>query len=153
MTHDVLDSGHLLVVGGTFIAVVASVLLHYEVSIALSRTMENATSTLRRRFMVLIFGLLGAHIVEIWLFALTAWLLLTHPLTGSLSGLEPISFLDHVYLSAVTFSTLGYGDLVPEGAIRFLKGTQALTGFMLITWSASLTFIEMQRHWSVEQRP
>ncbi|MFO8045579.1 MAG: potassium channel family protein [Halomonas sp.] len=152
MTDYMLDSGHFLVVGGTFIAVVASVLLHYEVSIALSRTMENATNSLRRRFLVLIFGLLGAHIVEIWFFALASWLLLTHPLTGSLTGLESIHFLDHVYLSAVTFSTVGYGDLVPEGAIRFLKGTQGLTGFMLITWSASLTFIEMQRHWEVGKK-
>jgi hypothetical protein len=33
------------------------------------------------------------------------------------------------------------------GAIRFLAGTEALTGFVLVTWSASFTFVEMQRFW------
>ncbi|MFO7647990.1 potassium channel family protein [Halomonas campaniensis] len=147
MTGDWVDTGHWLVAGTTLGVVVACVLLHYEVAIALSRLMEKASGTQRRRFLVLIFGLLGAHIAEIWLFGLAAWLLLDHPLAGSLAGFESLTFLDHIYLSAVTYTTLGYGDLVPQGHIRFLMGTEALTGFMLITWSASLTFIEMQKHW------
>ncbi|MBE0488127.1 MAG: two pore domain potassium channel family protein [Halomonas sp.] len=147
MTDEWVDTGHLLVAGTTFAVVVACVLLHYEVAITLSRLMDKNSGTQRRRFLMLIFGLLGAHIAEIWLFGLAAWLLLDHPLAGSLAGFESLTFLDHVYLSAVTYTTLGYGDLVPRGHIRFLMGTEALTGFMLITWSASLTFIEMQKHW------
>ncbi|RZA02340.1 MAG: two pore domain potassium channel family protein, partial [Moraxellaceae bacterium] len=45
------------------------------------------------------------------------------------------------------FTTLGLGDITPVGAIRFLAGTEALTGFVLVTWSASFTFVEMQRFW------
>lgn len=142
-----MNAGHWLVAGATLAVIVACVLLHYEMAITLSRLMEKGAGTQRRRFLVLIFGLLGAHIAEIWLFGLTAWLLLDHPLAGSFVGFQGITFLDHVYLSAVTYTTLGYGDLVPQGPIRFLMGTEALTGFMLITWSASLTFIEMQKHW------
>jgi hypothetical protein len=37
---------------------------------------------------------------------------------------------------------------VPQGAIRIMVGPQALLGFVLITWSASFTFIEMQRYWN-----
>ena len=58
-----------------------------------------------------------------------------------------MGFLDSVYFSAVCYTTLGLGDIVPSGAIRFLVGTEALTGFVLITWSASFTFVEMQRFW------
>jgi hypothetical protein len=54
---------------------------------------------------------------------------------------------DSVYFSAVVYTTLGLGDVVPHGAIRFMAGTEALTGFLLITWSASFTFLEMQRFW------
>lgn len=43
--------------------------------------------------------------------------------------------------------SLGLGDLIPSGAIRFLTGMAALSGFMLMFWSASFTFIEMQRFW------
>jgi hypothetical protein len=37
----------------------------------------------------------------------------------------------------VTFSTVGFGEMWPVGAVRFLCGLEALTGFVLITWSAS----------------
>jgi hypothetical protein len=57
------------------------------------------------------------------------------------------SLLDSVYLSAMTYTTVGFGDLTPAGAIRFLSGTEALTGLMLVTWSASFTYLEMERYW------
>jgi hypothetical protein len=39
------------------------------------------------------------------------------------------------------------GEIVPVGPIRFLTGMEAVGGLLLITWSASFTFIEMQRYW------
>jgi hypothetical protein len=59
------------------------------------------------------------------------------------------SLLDYVYFSAVIFSTLGLGDLVPSGSIRFMVGTEAVSGFILISWSAAFTYLEMQRYWKV----
>ncbi|MGH8551150.1 MAG: ion channel [Methylococcales bacterium] len=50
-------------------------------------------------------------------------------------------------LAAVLFTTLGLGDLVPSGSIRFMVGTEALCGFILISWSAAFTCLEMQRFW------
>ena len=44
-------------------------------------------------------------------------------------------------------AAVGFGDLAPVGAVRFLSGTEALTGFVLITWSASFTYLEMERYW------
>jgi hypothetical protein len=58
-----------------------------------------------------------------------------------------MGFLDSIYFSAVCYTTLGLGDIIPAGAIRFLVGTETLTGFVLITWSASFTFVEMERFW------
>ena len=142
-----LDPGHLMVVLATLLTVVLCVLLHYEVSMALSRRMERSTRSQRQRFLTLIFGLLLAHIAEIWAFAATMSLLLEISSTGDVIGITAPGFLDFVYLSATNFTTLGYGDMVPTGPIRFVMGTEALTGFVLITWSASLTFLEMQKHW------
>ena len=67
---------------------------------------------------------------------------------GTLVGYEAFAFLDYIFMSAVTYTTVGYGDIVPLGPVRFLYGTQALVGFVLITWSASFAFIEMQRNWN-----
>ena len=66
-------------------------------------------------------------------------------------GLPPPStgngLLDSVYLSATTFATVGFGDLVPVGPLRLVTGTEALSGFILITWSASFLYLEMQEFW------
>jgi hypothetical protein len=56
-----------------------------------------------------------------------------------------------VYFSAVVYSTLGLGDVLPHGTMRFMVGTEALTGFLLVTWSASFTFMEMERWWKRER--
>lgn len=55
-------------------------------------------------------------------------------------------------LAAVTYTTLGFGDLAPVGPLRFLAGTMARTGFVLITWSASFTYLEMSRDWRERER-
>jgi hypothetical protein len=34
-----------------------------------------------------------------------------------------------------------------DGYLRYLTGVEALTGLILITWSASFLFIEMQKYW------
>ena len=93
-------------------------------------------------------SVLCLHVVEIWIFGAILWALLHWPAFGGLGPAAPHLF-DVIYFSAVTFTTVGFGDLVPTGAIRFLSGTEALTGFVLITWSASFTYLEMERFWRV----
>lgn len=146
-----LYNGHLWAVAITVITVMLCILMHYEMSLRLWQHLETSRRSLRARFLLLSFVLFGTHVAQIWLFALALALLGAHPLTGELIGMASLNFLDYVYFSAITFTTLGYGDLVPSGPIRFLTGTEALIGLMLITWSASLTFLEMQRHWSARR--
>jgi hypothetical protein len=69
---------------------------------------------------------------------------------GSLTGnlVDAGGILDCVYLSFVTFTTVGYGDVVARGELRYLGGIESLTGIILITWSASFLFVEMQRNWA-----
>ena len=142
---------HLIVAAATLLIVVLAVLLHYEASAVLSRFVGTTRMRQRPRMLVLIFGLMLAHVAEIWLFAVGAWLLLGFGGTGRLAGPHDTALLDVVYVSATTYTTLGYGDFVPVGHLRFLFGMEALCGLVLVTWSASLTFLEMQRHW--KERP
>jgi hypothetical protein len=52
-----------------------------------------------------------------------------------------------MYFSAITYTTVGYGDLVPLGALRFLAAVESLAGFVLVSWSASFTYLVMERFW------
>lgn len=142
-----LDIAHILVAGVTLAVVLLAVTLHYEVFLRISAALERSSRPGRQRVLFMVFALIAVHVVEIWLFAAVTWLLTLADGTGVVLADYELGFFDYVYLSAATFTTVGYGDLVPEGAIRFVYGTEALVGFMLITWSASLTFVEMQRYW------
>ncbi|MFZ3088359.1 MAG: potassium channel family protein [Methylotenera sp.] len=66
---------------------------------------------------------------------------------GTLQGSFDKSLMDCSYFSFVSYTTLGFGDIVAKGDIRFLAGLEALTGLVLITWTASFMFIEMQKLW------
>ena len=124
------------------------VVLHYEVLSWLHRLLSRLTGPRRQRVLLLIFVVLALHSLEIFLFALGYLFLLGDPQYGSLQGIATTGIIDLGYFSAVAFTTLGLGDILPQGAIRILVGPEALVGFVLITWSASFTFIEMQRYWT-----
>jgi hypothetical protein len=137
-----------LVAGATALTVGACVLVHYEGLSFLSRRLARMTSYARRRVLLGIFGVLVLHVAEIWLFGLVLFALgWATPLAGSIHGILSGSILDHVYFSAMTYSTVGFGDVIPTGPLRFISGTEALTGFVLITWSASFSYLEMVRYW------
>ncbi len=125
----------------------ACILLHYETLDLLTRAMlKMHTRVRRRRILLMMFGLLTLHVAEIWIFGIGYFYMASAPELSSVIGAQN-TLLDMVYFSAVVYTTLGLGDLLPTGAIRFMAGTEALTGFLLISWSASFTFLEMQRFW------
>lgn len=145
----------LLVVTTTVLLVIGCVLLHYETLRLLSYVLLRLHGKRRRRILILVLALVALATVEIWLFGLGYYGLLSDPGYGALHGPGRVDeFVDYVYFSAVIYTTLGLGDLVPSGSIRFLVGTQALVGFTLISWSAAFTFLEMERFWrdSTERR-
>ena len=137
---------NLIVVVATGLAVFTCVLLHYEVLNLLSRWLMRLGGRRRRRVVFAIFGVLGAHVAEIWIFGTAYMLLLISPAFGSSHGIGP-SLLDYIYISAMTFTTVGASDAYLSGPIRFVSGSEALAGLVLITWSASFTFLEMERFW------
>lgn len=139
---------NLLIVGATALTVALVTLVHYEGLVVLSRWLyQRREGERRRKVLYGIFGVLALHVIEIWIFGTSTWLLLMAPNTGTIAGAHPPHLFDAVYLSAVSFTTVGFGDVAPVGPIRFQVGTIALTGFVLIAWSASFTYLEMERFW------
>ncbi len=105
----------------------------------------------RFRLIVGIFGALLAHITEIWMFAFGYYFLIRFTSMGTLiafdTGEAIHSVLDCIYYSFITYTTLGFGDIIPTGTLRFLTGLESLTGLVLITWTASFMYFEMQKYW------
>ena len=129
------------------LVVATAVLVHYEFLVRLSSVIPKMQIKHRYKIVFGVCGALVAHMVEIWLFALAYYLMHNAEGWGELTGNFNGSLLDCVYFSSTVFSTVGFGDIVPMGDLRFLTGIESLTGLVLITWSASFLFFEMQRYW------
>ena len=130
--------------------VALSVLIHYEFLYRATTLVPKVRIKHRFRILMVVFIALIAHVVEIGLFALAYFYMVKDEFWGSIQGNFNGSLLDSLYFSFTNFSTLGFGDIEPFGAIRFLVGMEALVGFVLITWTASFLFYEMQRYWSAK---
>ena len=85
--------------------------------------------------------LLSLHMIEIFLWAIVyLWFsAYTH-----VYGIE-----DSLYFSLVTFTTVGYGDIVLPPDARMLSGIEAMNGIFLFGWSTALFFAVVQRGWMV----
>ena len=143
--------GYVVAILGTLLAAMLCVLLHYEGLCRMERRFRaGANSAGRRQMLLAILGVLALHMVEIWIFGIAWWALLHFPEAGSITGTAHVQWHGALFLSALAFTSLGFDAWVPVGAIRILAGVEALTGLVLVAWSASFAFLQMQRHWKQE---
>ncbi len=129
--------------------VVLIVLLHYEVLHRVSAFLKKFQMGSRPHIVLMILGVFFGHVIEIWLFALVFFLFSQTGKFGLIAGIPEggEDIIHYVYYSAISYTSLGFGDLVPIGPLRFLTAVEALTGLLLIAWSASFAFIQMQKLW------
>ncbi len=130
-----------------FAVVMTAVVVHYEFLFRLTMFAPVMKATHRFRIVFGVCGALVAHSVEVCIFAVAYYFMSRAHGWGLLTGNFDGSILDCVYFSFTTFTTLGFGDIEPIGALRYLTGLESLTGLVLISWTASFLFVEMQRYW------
>lgn len=139
-----------LVIFACCLLVLTTTLLHYEVLRGLNAWLPVLRIPDRLKLVVVVLSAFVAHACEMVmyggvLYVLGAWLA-----EGSLTGSVGFSLSTCIYFSAETFTSLGFGDLTPVGPVRLLAGVEALNGLLLIGWSASFTYISMERFWGPE---
>jgi hypothetical protein len=78
-----------------------------------------------------------AIVIEAWLWAIVY---LYNPLITELPDMETA-----FYFSMVTFTTLGYGDVVLAGHWRTLTSIQAANGVIIFGWTTALIFYLIQK--------
>jgi hypothetical protein len=131
----------------TIFILLMCVLIHFEALNILTVMLPDLHLKSRYRIIYLMIGLLLAHTIEIFIFASGYLFMTTSSGFGYLKGEFSNSILDLVYFSMQDYTSLGLGDIEPIGSIRILAGMESLAGLLLIGWSVSFTFIEMQRFW------
>jgi Ion channel len=137
-----------IVIFACALLVASTSLLHYEVLRALNVGLPGLAIPNRTKLLVVIIATFVTHAIEMAMYGAALYLLITWFDVGSLSGVAGFSLSTCMYFSAETYTSLGFGDLTPVGPIRLLAGVEALNGLLLIGWSASFTYISMERFWS-----
>src|SRR5215510_14490271 len=140
----------LIVLGLSLVCLLVCIGVHFQAFGMLSPRTQAKRRMSRRRVMFGVVAILAAHMVEIAVFAAAMAFLHQLPsswevgdLQGATVGFAP----DYLYVSAMAYTTLGFEQITPVGAIRLLIGVEALTGLVLVAWSASFTFLQMARYW------
>ena len=55
------------------------------------------------------------------------------------------NFEDALYFSIVTFTTVGYGDIVLDRGSRLLATFEAVNGWIIFGWATALVMVVIQR--------
>jgi hypothetical protein len=140
----------MIIVGLICISLLAlSTLIHYEVLRLLTVRLPGLRVPARTKLIAVMFSAFLAHGAEIVLYGLVVFAFIHFADVGTLRGPGGSSLVNCMYLSAETYSSLGFGDVIPFGAIRLVAGVEALNGLLLIGWTASYVYIAMERFWNV----
>ena len=90
--------------------------------------------------------LLLAHAAEIQIFGIGLYGY-AQLMEETLGGVSQERLIDYLYFSYASYTSLGLGDIYPEGSLRLIVGIEALTGLLMIGWTASMTVVLFRREW------
>ena len=125
-----------------------SVMTHYE---ALRLLNDRLTSTeiisTRAKVLAALVGGMLSHLLQIAVFGLAYYVMRDKFGMGGFGGTFEDSLTSFLYFSSETYTTLGFGDIYPTGPLRMICGVESLVGLLMVSWTASFTYLEMRRYW------
>ena len=136
----------------SLVLVAATIAVHYETLRLTSKHLTHLRISPRSRIIVILVAALTSHLLQVLLYALV-YLGLEHVGGfGTIGGDRGHSLEDAFYFSITSYTTLGIGDLYPTGALRIISGIEALNGLVMVGWTASMTYIYMEKFWHIRGR-
>ena len=134
------------------VLVVLTIVIMYETLRLTSNHLADLPVRPRARIIAVVLATFVGHTAAVWTYALAYWVLAVKWQVGGFSGLPVEGFQDCLYFSVVTYTSLGFGDHVPVSHARLIAGVEALNGLLLIGWSASFTYLAMERYWPLHEQ-
>jgi hypothetical protein len=131
----------------SLLLVATTVIVHYEFLRVTSAVIGRPSIQGRAQILAIIAMVFVAHLVEVGLYMAAYYACQSWWGLGWIDGKTEGGVVDYFYFSITTYTTLGVGDLHPRGPIRLIAGVESLNGLVLIGWSASFTYLSMERFW------
>ena len=136
----------------SLVLVAATIAVHYEALRFTSQRLTHLRISPRARIIVMLVAALTSHMIHALLYALAFLGLEQIGGFGTIGGERGHSLEDAFYFSITSYTTLGIGDLFPTGALRIISGIEALNGLVMVGWTASMTYIYMEKFWHIRGR-
>lgn len=136
------------------ISIILSFLLaifHYEVMGFMTTKVAELKQVRQTKLLLTMLIISFSHLLSAFAYSLVYYTMDNHWGMGSLMGQDVFTFYDYFYYSLTVYTSLGFGDIYPTGGLRILSGLETMNGLMMITWSASYTYIIMTRFISHKQ--
>ncbi|GAA4050654.1 potassium channel family protein [Parerythrobacter jejuensis] len=135
----------------SFVLIALTIAIHYEALRLTSSWVVDLPVYPRARIIVVLAVGMISHCIHVLIYAVAFMWMIEQGDFGTIGGIETLTFADAFYFSITSYTTLGIGDLFPEGAIRLVSGIEALNGLVLVGWTASFTYLKMERYWRVPE--
>lgn len=133
--------------------VILSTVIHHETLRFVNERLPRIRVVDRRsKVLVAVFGAMLSHAAQISMFAFAYFVLRDRMGLGVFGGKFSDVFSSFLYFSTETYTSLGFGDIYPLGQLRIVAGIESFTGLLMISWTASFTFLEMSRFWTGAER-
>ena len=124
----------------------ASTAIFYEILAHIWVNLPRLNGHPRLQIITTIFAVFLGHTAIVWLFGVSYYVLDKQFDFGTLGGNITHEMLEYVYFSAVSYSSLGLGDVYPTEGLQLLVGVEAILGLILIGWSVTFTYLVTEKY-------
>ncbi len=142
-----MDEQIIYAIAISTVLVIVTSAIFYEILCIVLRIVSKYDPRPRPLMLILVSTIFSAHTIAIWIYGAVYWAMANLGGYEPLAGISPQDFFGYIYFSAATYSSLGIGDIFPQGAMRLITGVEVLNGLMLIGWSVMFTYFAVEKLW------
>ena len=142
-----LDAGNFFIASGIAVGLITfCIAMFYEIMAHVWLALPRLEGRPRTQILFTVLASFVGHTIAVWAFGVTYFVLDKIFNFGTLAGNIRHELLEYVYFSAVSYSSLGLGDVYPTGGLQLLVGVEAIVGLILIGWTVTFTYIVTERY-------
>lgn len=130
----------ILAISLALVGITICTAIHYETILRLDTHLRSRHGLLRRHVPTAVAIVTCAHLVEIAIYAVLIWFATVFLELGSFSQDGVHGAQQYFALAAESYTSFGYGDIIPTGWLRVIVGFAPINGLMLLAWSGAFLY-------------
>lgn len=101
---------------------------------------------IRSQILLTVSSTFFAHTLVVWIFGAAFFIMDVYFHFGDLKGADENSFMQYVYFSGVSYSSLGFGNIDATGGLQLITVVESILGLTFIGWSVAFTYVVTEKY-------